>query len=137
MLQNPWVIGGFSILFVVLSLSMFGLYELQLPQRLQDRLHQMSHQQKGGKLAGVALMGLLSGLIVGPCLAPPLAGALIFIGQHGDPILGASALFALSMGMGVPLLAIGTSAGTLLPKAGTWMDSIKAIFGVMMLGLAI
>ena len=137
MLQNPWVIGGFSILFVVLSLSMFGLYELQLPQRLQDRLHQMSHQQKGGKLAGVALMGLLSGLIVGPCLAPPLAGALIFIGQHGDPILGASALFALSMGMGVPLLAIGTSAGTLLPKAGAWMDSIKAIFGVMMLGLAI
>ena len=137
MLQNPWIIGGFSLLFVVLSLSMFGLYELQLPQRLQDRLHQISHQQKGGKLAGVALMGLLSGLIVGPCLAPPLAGALIFIGQHGDPILGASALFALSMGMGVPLLAVGTSAGSLLPKAGAWMDSIKAIFGVMMLGLAI
>jgi thiol:disulfide interchange protein DsbD len=137
MLQNPWIIGSFSALFVILSLSMFGLYELQLPQGLQDRLHQISHQQKGGKLAGVALMGLLSGLIVGPCLAPPLAGALIFIGQQGDPILGASALFALSMGMGLPLLAIGTSAGSLLPKAGAWMDSIKAVFGVLMLGLSI
>ena len=137
MLQNPWIIGSFSALFVILSLSMFGLYELQLPQGLQDRLHQISHQQKGGKLAGVALMGLLSGLIVGPCLAPPLAGALIFIGQQGDPILGASALFALSMGMGLPLLVIGTSAGSLLPKAGAWMDSIKAVFGVLMLGLSI
>ncbi|MFT7235903.1 MAG: thiol:disulfide interchange protein DsbD [Methylophagaceae bacterium] len=137
MLQNTWVIASFSALFVILSLSMFGLYELQLPQGLQNRLHQVSHQQKGGKLAGVALMGLLSGLIVGPCLAPPLAGALIFIGQQGDPILGASALFALSMGMGLPLLAIGTSAGSLLPKAGAWMDGIKAIFGVLMLGLAI
>lgn len=137
MLQNPWVIASFSTLFVILSLSMFGLYELQLPQGLQNRLHQISHQQKGGKLAGVALMGLLSGLIVGPCLAPPLAGALIFIGQQGDPILGASALFALSMGMGLPLLAIGTSAGSLLPKAGAWMDGIKAVFGVLMLGLAI
>lgn len=137
MLQNPWVIGSFSALFVLLSLSMFGLYELQLPQGLQNRLHQISHQQKGGKLAGVALMGLLSGLIVGPCLAPPLAGALIFIGQQGDPILGASALFALSMGMGLPLLIIGTSAGSLLPKAGGWMNGIKAVFGVLMLGLAI
>lgn len=137
MLQNPWVIGSFSLLFVVLSLSMFGLYELQLPQSLQDRLHQMSQKQKGGKLAGVALMGLLSGLIVGPCLAPPLAGALIFIGQQGDPILGASALFAMSMGMGLPLLAIGTSAGSLLPKAGAWMENIKSVFGVMMIALAI
>lgn len=137
MLQNSWVISSFSILFVVLSLSMFGLYELQLPQSVQDRLHQISHKQSGGKLAGVALMGLLSGLIVGPCLAPPLAGALIFIGQQGDPILGASALFALSMGMGIPLLAIGTSAGSLLPKAGAWMDNIKAVFGVLMIGLAI
>jgi len=137
MLQNPWVISSFSALFVLLSLSMFGLYELQLPHGLQHRLHQISHQQSGGKLAGVALMGLLSGLIVGPCLAPPLAGALIFIGQQGDPILGASALFALSMGMGIPLLVIGTSAGSLLPKAGPWMENIKAVFGVLMLGLAI
>ena len=137
MLQNPWVISSFSALFVVLSLSMFGLYELQLPQGIQDRLHQISHNQTGGKLAGVALMGLLSGLIVGPCLAPPLAGALVFIGQQGDPILGASALFSLSMGMGIPLLIIGTSAGSLLPKAGPWMDGIKSVFGVLMIALAI
>lgn len=137
MLQNPWIIGSFSALFVVLSLSMFGLYELQLPHGLQNRLHQMSHQQQGGKLLGVALMGLLSGLIVGPCLAPPLAGALIFIGQQGDPVLGGAALFALSMGMGLPLMIIGTSAGSLLPKAGGWMDNIKAIFGILMLALAI
>ena len=137
MFQNPWIIGSFSGLFVVLSLSMFGLFELQLPHSLQHRLHQISHQQQGGHIAGAALMGLLSGLIVGPCLAPPLAGALIFIGQQGDPILGGSALFALSMGMGLPLLVIGTSAGTLLPKAGDWMNTIKSIFGVLMLALAI
>ena len=137
MLQNPWVISSFSALFVVLSLSMFGLYELQLPQGIQDRLHRISHNQTGGKLAGVALMGWLSGLIVGPCLAPPLAGALVFIGQQGDPLLGASALFSLSMGMGIPLLVIGTSAGSLLPKAGPWMDGIKSVFGVLMIALAI
>jgi thioredoxin:protein disulfide reductase len=137
MLQNPWIIVSFSALFVVLSLSMFGLFELQLPHALQHRLHQISHQQQGGHIAGAALMGLLSGLIVGPCLAPPLAGALIFIGQQGDPILGGSALFALSMGMGLPLLIMGTSAGSLLPKAGNWMNSIKIFFGVLMLALAI
>lgn len=137
MFQNPWIIGSFSGLFVILALSMFGLFELQLPHSLQHQLHRVSHQQKGGKIIGAALMGLLSGLIVGPCLAPPLAGALIFIGQHGDPILGGSALFALSMGMGLPLLVIGTSAGTLLPKAGGWMSDIKVIFGVLMLALAI
>ncbi|MDC9724842.1 MAG: protein-disulfide reductase DsbD [Gammaproteobacteria bacterium] len=137
MFQNPWIIGSFSALFVVLSLSMFGLFELQLPHSLQHRLHQISHQQQGGHIVGAALMGLLSGLIVGPCLAPPLAGALIFIGQHGDPVLGGSALFSLSMGMGLPLIIIGTSAGTLLPKAGDWMNTIKSIFGVLMLALAI
>lgn len=135
--QNVWIIGSFSALFVVLALSMFGLFELQLPHALQHRLHQLSHRQQGGHIAGAGLMGLLSGLIVGPCLAPPLAGALIFIGQHGDPFLGGSALFALSMGMGLPLLVIGTSAGTLLPKAGDWMNNIKAVFGVLMLALAI
>jgi len=135
--QNPWIIGSFSALFAVLALSMFGLFELQLPHGVQQRLHQISHQQKGGHVAGAALMGLLSALIVGPCLAPPLAGALIFIGQQGDPILGGSALFALSMGMGLPLLIIGTSAGSLLPKAGDWMDTIKSVFGVLMLALAI
>ncbi len=137
MMQNPWVIGSFSALFVIFALSMFGLFELQLPQFLQNRLHQIGQTQKGGTLTGVAIMGLLSGLIVGPCLAPPLAGALIFIGQHGDPILGGIALFSLSMGMGLPLLAIGTSGGSLLPKAGSWMDTIKAVFGIFMLALAI
>ena len=137
MFQNPWVIISFSLLFVILSLSMFGLYELQIPHFLQHRLHQLTHRQQGGSLIGVAVMGLLSALIVGPCLAPPLAGALIFIGQHADPFLGGTALFALSIGMGIPLLIIGTSAGSLLPRAGDWMNVIKAIFGVLLLGLAI
>lgn len=135
--QTPWVLGSFSLLFVLLALSMFGLYDLQLPQTLQQRLHQLSHRQRGGSYVGVAVMGLLSALIVGPCLAPPLAAALIFIGQHADPMLGGLALFALSIGMGIPLLIIGTSAGSLLPRAGDWMNSIKAVFGVLLLGLAI
>lgn len=135
--QNSWVITGFSALFVLLALSMFGFYELQLPQSLQQRLHLIGRGQRGGKLLGVAAMGLLSGLIVGPCLAPPLAGALLFISQHADPLLGGAALFALSIGMGVPLLVIGTSTGSLLPKAGDWMNTIKAFFGVLLLALAI
>lgn len=135
--QNPWIIASFSLLFVLLALSMFGLYELQLPHGLQHRLHQLTHRQQGGSFIGVAIMGLLSALIVGPCLAPPLAAALIFIGQHADPFLGGAALFALSVGMGIPLLIIGTSAGSLLPRAGDWMNVIKAIFGVLLLGLAI
>jgi thiol:disulfide interchange protein DsbD len=135
--QNPWVIGSFSLLFVLLALSMFGLYQLQLPHGLQHRLQQLTHRQRGGSFIGVAVMGLLSALIVGPCLAPPLAAALIFIGQHADPFLGGAALFALSIGMGIPLLIIGTSAGSLLPRAGDWMNVIKAIFGVLLLGLAI
>lgn len=137
MFQNPWIISTFSGLFVLLALSMFGLYELQLPHALQQRLHQLSHRQKGGSLFGVAIMGFLSALIVGPCLAPPLAAALIFIGQHADPLLGGAALFALSIGMGIPLLIIGTSAGSLLPRAGDWMNTIKTVFGVLLLGLAI
>ena len=137
MLQNSWVISGFVGILILLSLSMFGFFELQLPHGLQQRLHQLSHRQQGGTLIGVALMGLLSGLIVGPCLAPPLAGALLFISQHADPVLGGAALFALSIGMGIPLLIIGTSAGKLLPKAGRWMENIKAFFGVMLLALAI
>lgn len=137
LLQNVWVIGAFSLILLALALSMFGFYELQLPHFLQQRLHQISHQQRGGKFAGVALMGLLSGLIVGPCLAPPLAGALLFISQHADPLLGGAALFAMSIGMGIPLLIIGTSAGSLLPRAGNWMDNIKAVFGVLLVALAI
>ncbi|WP_430010437.1 protein-disulfide reductase DsbD, partial [Methylophaga lonarensis] len=137
MLQNPWLIGSFTIIFVLLALSMFGFYELQLPSGIQQRLYNLSQKQRGGTWIGVAIMGLLSGLIVGPCLAPPLAGALLFISQHADPVLGGAALFAMSMGMGVPLLIIGTSAGSILPKAGDWMVTIKAVFGVLLLALAI
>lgn len=135
--QNPWILGSFALIFVGLSLSMFGFYELQLPTSLQSKLTELSNKQEGGTLAGTAIMGLLSALIVGPCVAPPLAGALIYIGQTGDALLGGLALFALSMGMGAPLIAIGTSAGKLLPRAGAWMDTIKAVFGVLLLAVAI
>lgn len=135
--QDPWILSIFAAIFVALAFSMFGFYELQLPSSLQSRLTEMSNKQEGGTLAGVAIMGFLSALIVGPCVAPPLAGALIYIGQTGDALLGGLALFALSMGMGAPLIAIGTSAGKLLPRAGSWMDTIKAVFGVMLLAVAI
>lgn len=135
--QNPWILSTFAVVFVLLALSMFGFYELQLPSSWQSKLSETSNRQKGGSLTGVAVMGLLSALIVGPCVAPPLAGALIFIGQTGDALLGGIALFALSMGMGLPLIAIGTSAGKLLPRAGAWMDRVKAVFGVGMLAVAI
>jgi len=135
LLQTPWIIWLFSGVFVVLSLSMFGLYELQLPQFLRQKLAPKNNQ-KGG-IWGVAVMGLLSALIVGPCVAAPLAGALLYIGQSGDALLGGAALFVMSMGMGVPLLLIGASAGKLLPKPGPWMDGTKAFFGIMLLALAI
>jgi len=135
--QTPWVLIAFSIVFILLSLSMFGFYELQLPTSWQSKLTQISNSQKGGTLAGVAVMGFLSALIVGPCVAAPLMGALIYIGQTGDAVLGGLALFSLSMGMGAPLIAIGASAGKLLPKAGAWMESVKAVFGVMLLAVAI
>ncbi|MFO8024277.1 MAG: protein-disulfide reductase DsbD [Pseudomonadota bacterium] len=135
--QNPWILGSFAAIFVLLSLSMFGFYELQMPAALQGKLSEVSNRQKGGSLTGVAVMGFLSALIVGPCVAAPLAGALIYIGQTGDAVLGGMALFALSLGMGLPLIAIGTSAGKLLPRAGGWMDAVKAIFGVMLLAVAI
>jgi len=135
--QNPWVLGTFSGLFVLLSLSMFGFYELQLPSSLQSKLTEVSNSQQGGTMIGVAIMGLLSALIVGPCVAPPLMGALIYIGQTGDAVLGGAALFFMSMGMGVPLLIIGTLGGKWLPRAGGWMDQVKAVFGVMLLGVAI
>ncbi|MBE9547937.1 MAG: protein-disulfide reductase DsbD [Proteobacteria bacterium] len=135
--QNPWIISSFAGIFVLLSLSMFGFYELQLPASLQTKLSEISNRQQGGKLYGVAIMGLLSALIVGPCVAPPLAAALIVIGGSGDAVLGGGALFAMSMGMGVPLIIIGTSAGKLLPRAGAWMDAVKAVFGIGLLGMAI
>lgn len=135
--QNPWILGIFSAVFVLLALSMFGFYELQMPAAFQQRLTDLSNKQAGGNLIGVAIMGMLSALIVGPCVAAPLAGALIYIGQSGDALLGGAALFMLSMGMGIPLLIIGTSAGKFLPRAGEWMESVKAIFGVMLLGVAL
>ena len=135
--QNPWILSSFAAVFVVLSFSMFGFYDLQMPNFIQSRLTEVSNNQKGGTRTGVAIMGFLSALIVGPCVAAPLAGALIYIGQTGDAVLGGTALFALSMGMGAPLIVIGTSAGKLLPRAGMWMDAVKAVFGVMMLGVAI
>ncbi len=135
--QDPWILSTFALVFVLLALSMFGFYELQLPSSLQSKLTEVSNRQQGGTLAGVAVMGFLSALIVGPCVAPPLAGALVYIGQTGDAALGGMALFALSMGMGAPLIAIGASAGKLLPRAGPWMDAVKGVFGVALLGVAI
>jgi len=135
--QNPWILSAFAAVFVLLSLSMFGFYDLQMPAFIQSKLTDVSNRQKGGSLTGVAVMGFLSALIVGPCVAAPLAGALIYIGQTGDAVLGGLALFALSLGMGAPLIAIGTGAGKLLPTVGPWMDKIKAVFGVMLLAVAI
>jgi len=136
-LQHPVALVLFAMLFVALAFSMFGFYELQLPSRLQSKLTDVSNHQKQGSLVGVAIMGFLSALIVGPCVAPPLAAALAYIGSTGDVALGGAALFVMAMGMGVPLLLIGISAGKLLPKAGGWMDTVKAVFGVVMLGIAI
>jgi thiol:disulfide interchange protein DsbD len=135
--QNPWILSIFAGAFIALALSMFGFYDLQLPSSLQTRISALSNRQHGGSLIGVAIMGLLSALIVGPCVAPPLAGALIFIGQTGDGLLGGAALFSMALGMGAPLIAIGTSAGKFLPRAGAWMDAVKAVFGVLLLGVAI
>ncbi len=135
--QTPWVLITFSLVFVALAFSMFGFYELQLPNRWQSKLTELSNKQRGGTLVGAGVMGFLSALIVGPCVAAPLAGALIYIGQTGDAMLGGAALFALSLGMGTPLLILGTSAGKLLPKAGAWMNNIKAVFGVLLLAVAI
>jgi thiol:disulfide interchange protein DsbD len=137
MFQNPWIIGSFVGVFVLLAMSMFGFFELQLPSRWQTRLSEVSNRQQGGNLGGVAVMGFLSALIVGPCVAPPLAAALVVIGASGDAVLGGSALFALSMGMGVPLILFGVSAGKLVPRAGAWMDAVKAVFGVGLLALGI
>jgi thiol:disulfide interchange protein DsbD len=135
--QNPWVIGFFTSIIVALSFSMFDFYELQMPASIQNKLTNMSNSQQGGTLIGVAIMGLLSALIVGPCVTAPLVGALIYIAETGDAMLGGLALFSLSMGMGAPLLVIGASAGKILPKAGAWMTSVKSVFGVLLLGLAI
>jgi thiol:disulfide interchange protein DsbD len=135
--QDPIILSVFAAVFVLLSLSMFGFYELQMPNAIQSRLTAISNSQQGGTLVGVGLMGFFSAIIVGPCITAPLVGALIFISQTQDWQLGGLALFALGLGMGVPLLLIGTSAGRLLPRAGGWMDTVKAVFGVVLLGVAI
>lgn len=135
--QQPWIIISFAGLFVVLALSMFGLYELQMPGAIQTRMSDLSNRQKAGTYIGTAIMGVLSALIVTACVAPPLVAALAVIGQAGEPARGAAALFAMSLGMGAPLLIVGASAGKLLPKAGAWMNVVKAAFGVMLLGVAI
>jgi thiol:disulfide interchange protein DsbD len=135
--QNPWILGGFALVFVALAMSMFGFFHLQLPASLQARLSQTSHRMKGGSLVGVAVMGVLSALIVGPCAGPVIIGALIYTSQSGDYLTGALAMFALGNGMGAPLLVICTSGGKLLPKAGMWMNTVKAVFGVILLGVAI
>lgn len=136
-LQQPWLIASFAMVFVLLALSMFGFYELQIPARWQTKLAYLSNRQQGGSLIGAAVMGFLSALMVGPCVAAPLAGALIYISQTKDALLGGLALFSMSLGMGIPLLIIGTSAGQLLPKAGMWMNHIKVIFGIILLAVAL
>ena len=136
-LQKPWVLALFAAFMVILSLSMFGMYQLQVPASIQTKLAKFSKQQSGGKLVGVFAMGAISALIVGPCVAAPLAGALVYISQTRDVMVGGSALFAMAVGMSVPLLLVGLSAGALLPRAGAWMEGVKRFFGVLMLGLAL
>jgi thiol:disulfide interchange protein DsbD len=136
-LQNPWVLGAFALVFVGLALSMFGFYDLQLPARFHAKVAAASAKLKGGELGAVALMGVLSAAIVSPCIAAPLAGALLYISQTRDVVLGGSALFALALGMGVPLVAVGTTEGALLPKAGHWMKAVRKFFGVLLLGVAL
>ncbi|MFT3906240.1 MAG: protein-disulfide reductase DsbD [Steroidobacteraceae bacterium] len=135
-LQQTWVVLLFAALMVAMALSMFGAFTLQMPAALQTRLSGVSNRQQAGSYVGVAVMGALGALIVTTCTAPALVAALVVIGQTGNVARGASALFAMSLGMGVPLLAVGTSAGVLLPKAGAWMDGVKRLFGVLMLGMA-
>lgn len=136
-MQNPTVLFSFAGLFAVLSLSMFGFYELQLPAFVRDRLNAVSQKQQGGTYAGVAVIGVLSALIVSPCVSAPLAGALLYLGKTGDWQLGGASLLALGLGMGVPLIAVGVTGANVLPKAGGWMDNVKALFGVMLLAVAL
>lgn len=136
-LQNVWILGATALLFVLLALSMFGFYELKLPSGFESRMVEATNKIKGGRFAGVFIMGALSALIVSPCVAAPLAGALLYISQTHDVVLGGSALFALSIGMSVPLLLVGASAGAILPKTGPWMTSVRNFFGLLMLAMAI
>lgn len=136
-MQTPWILTLFAVLFLALSLSMFGLYELQLPSALRNRLNAINQKQKGGNLISVFLMGVLSALVVSPCVSAPLAGALVYLSTTGDAWLGGSALLALGLGMGTPLIILGTSGASIMPKAGEWMNQIKIFFGVLLIGVAI
>lgn len=136
-MQQPWVLGLFAALFVLLALSMFGLYELRLPRFIQDPLDRLNRKQQGGNLVGVFFMGALSAVVVSPCVTAPLAGALVYISTTGDAVLGGFALFALGLGMGLPLIAIGTTGASVLPKAGLWMEQVKVFFGVLLIGVAL
>lgn len=132
-LQHPFVLVSFSLLFVLLAMSMFGWYEIKLPSSMMSKLTQVSNNQKGGNYVGVFLMGVLSGLIASPCTTAPLSAALLFVAQSGDYLVGGLTLYVLSLGMGLPLLLLGTSGGKLLPKAGGWMEQVKTLFGFVML----
>jgi len=136
-LQNAWVLSGFAAIFVLLAGAMFGIYKFQVPLSLQGRLAAAANRFPGGRFSGVFSMGALSALIASPCIAAPLAGALLYISHSRDVVLGGIALFAMALGMGVPLLAVGVSAGVLLPKAGPWMQTVQRFFGVVLLGMAI
>ncbi len=136
-LQNPWVLTAFALVFVWLALSMFGFHDLQLPAFLHNRLSSTHHKLRGGHVASVAAMGVLSAIIVSPCVAAPLAGALLYISQTRDVVLGGGALFAMALGMGVPLVVVGVSEGAFLPKSGPWMVSVKKFFGVLLLAVAV
>jgi len=136
-LQKPWVLMVFALLLVVLSLSMFDVYQLQMPSSIQNKLNKTSGNLKGGRFVGVFLMGSLSALIVGPCVAAPLAGTLVYISQTKDVVIGGLALFSMAMGMSVPLLLVGLSAGSLLPRAGAWMIGVKYVFGLLLIAVAI
>jgi len=136
-LQSPLLLSIFIILFIVLAIALFGGFEIQLPSAWQAKLNGIANQQKGGNLVGVFIMGVISGLVASPCTTAPLTGILLFIAQSGDMLLGFSALYALSLGMGIPLILFGMTGGKLLPKAGNWMNVVKVTFGFMMLTVAI
>jgi thiol:disulfide interchange protein DsbD len=136
-LQNAWVLGGFALIFVALALSMFGLYEIRLPAFLEQKLSDTSSRLRGGRVASVAGMGVLSAVIVSPCVAAPLAGALLYISQTRDVVLGGAALFTMAVGMGLPLIAVGVSEGALLPRSGPWLNRVKYFFGALLLGVAV
>ncbi|WP_456016276.1 protein-disulfide reductase DsbD [Pseudomonas fluorescens] len=136
-LQTPWILGSFAALFVILALPMFGFFELQLPAFLRDRLDNVSRQQSGGSLVGAGVLGALSGLLVGPCMTAPLAGALLYIAQSGNALHGGLILFAMGIGIGIPLLLLVTVGNRFLPKPGTWMNVLKGVFGFLFLGTAV